>query len=69
MASNDIFSALVEAIGVADNILQQNKNLTAQDRQKMTAIKNALLFWKGTAFGLRDYAIGGGTAATANDKK
>ncbi|MGZ2365207.1 hypothetical protein [Citrobacter freundii] len=70
MASNDIFSALVESIGVADNILQQNKSLTVQDRQKMKAIKDGLAGYKNTAFTLRDYTVGGGDTTTpANDNK
>ncbi|MDG0021975.1 hypothetical protein L3496_22865 [Klebsiella pneumoniae] len=69
MASNDIYSSLIQAIGVADNILQQNKSLTALERQKMKAIKDGLSGYKNTAFTLREYTVGGGDSTTpANNK-
>ncbi len=36
----------MQAIGVADKLLQQNKSLTTQDRQKMKAIKDGLAGYK-----------------------
>ncbi|EOD6717002.1 hypothetical protein ACJ2L7_004690 [Salmonella enterica subsp. enterica serovar Newport] len=70
MASTDIYSSLMSAIGVADKLLQQNNSLTTQDRQKMKAIKDGLAGYKNTAFTLRDYTVGGGDTTTpANDNK
>lgn len=54
MAADNIFSAVMDAMGVADDLLS-NAKLSATDRHKVTCIRAALNSWKDVAFSLRGY--------------
>lgn len=61
--NDNIYSALIAAIGVADKLLNNDKTLTAADRQKMKAVKDGLAGYKNTAFTLREHTTGTGQKA------